>query len=592
MTDIKRLWKERIFSALVSLATQAGLDAQVVSIEAIVMEFPPKPELGDIGFPMFGYSKLLRKSPAAIALDMEKEIAASTASAAEAADASGAAKAVGPYLNVFYNRAATGLEILERGESSDWNKARPLAGRKVMVEFSCPNTNKPLHLGHLRNNILGESLSRITKAAGADVRKVNLINDRGVHICKSMLAYQAYGQGRSPEDEGLKSDHFVGKYYVMFNTLKTEDPKADEKAQELLQRWEAGDPEVIALWKKMNAWAVEGIKTTYARQGVSFDEYYYESLTYMKGKDKVLEGLKNGIFYREEDGSVWVNLEDIGLDRKVLLRKDGTSIYITQDIGTAMYRHADWPFNQLIYVVANEQQYHFKALFEILKRLGCEWAGSLYHLAYGLVNLPSGRMKTREGTVVDADDMMDELAGLAEKEIIAKGRDGTVGDAKAVAEKVALGALHYYLLQTSPTKDMLYDPEQSLSFTGNTGPYIQYMGARASSILRKYELGEGNAKAGSLSMKALSGDADWALIRRLAAFTESLELAARAKEPSVMAAYAHDLAADFSSWYRDNPVLTSPDPDLSASRVALVKAVKATLETVCDMLCIPFMDMM
>ncbi len=592
MTDIKRLWKERVCRALVSLATGAGLDAGRLSIDAIVMEFPPKPELGDIGFPMFGYAKLLRKSPAAIAIEMEKEIAQATASAAEPGGSSGTAKAVGPYLNVFYNRAATGLEILERGMSSDWNKARPLAGRKVMVEFSCPNTNKPLHLGHLRNNILGESLSRITKAAGADVRKVNLINDRGVHICKSMLAYQAYGQGRSPEDEGLKSDHFVGKYYVMFNTLKTEDPRADEKAQELLQRWEAGDPGVIALWKKMNAWAVEGIKTTYARQGVSFDEYYYESLTYMKGKDKVLEGLKAGIFYREEDGSVWVNLEDIGLDRKVLLRKDGTSIYITQDIGTAIYRHADWPFDQLIYVVANEQQYHFKALFEILKRLGCEWAGNLYHLAYGLVNLPSGRMKTREGTVVDADDMMDELASLAEKEIIAKGRDGTVGDAKAVAEKVALGALHYYLLQTSPTKDMLYDPEQSLSFTGNTGPYIQYMGARASSILRKYELGEGNAKAGRLSMEALSGDADWTLIRRLAAFTESLECAARAKEPSVMAAYAHDLAADFSSWYRDNPVLNSPDPDLSASRVALVKAVKATLETVCEMLCIPFMDLM
>ena len=592
MTDIKRLWQERVHLALLSLAARGGLEAALLSVNSIVMEFPPKPELGDIGFPMFSYAKLLRKSPAMIAADMEQALGATIASAAESRDASGTAKAVGPYLNIFFDRAATGLEILKRGESGDWNSAHPLAGRKVMVEFSCPNTNKPLHLGHLRNNILGESLSRITKAAGADVRKVNLINDRGIHICKSMLAYQAFGGGRAPEDEGLKSDHFVGKYYVMFNTLKAEDPKADEKAQELLQRWEAGDPEVITLWKKMNAWAVEGIKTTYARQGVSFDEYYYESLTYMKGKDKVLEGLRDGIFYREDDGSVWVNLEDIGLDRKVLLRKDGTSIYITQDIGTAMYRHADWPFDQLIYVVANEQQYHFKALFEILRRLGCEWADNLYHLAYGLVNLPSGRMKTREGTVVDADDMIDELAGLAEKEIIAKGRDGAVGHTKSVAEKVALGALHYYLLQTSPTKDMLYDPEQSLSFTGNTGPYIQYMGARASSILRKYELGEGNAKEGALSMTALSGDADWALIRRLAAFSESLELAARSKEPSVMAAYAHDLASDFSAWYRDNPVLTSPDPDLSASRVALVKAVKATLETVCEMLCIPFMEVM
>lgn len=590
MTDIKKRWKERVYAALLEIAAQsvpAGTAVPEIGLDAVVAEFPPKPELGDIGFPMFSYAKLLRKNPAAIAQEMEKLLAGGSAEASE-----GSAKAVGPYLNVFFDRNATSAEILRRGEDAGWNASRPMAGRKVMIEFSCPNTNKPLHLGHLRNNILGESLSRITAAAGAEVRKVNLINDRGVHICKSMLAYQVYGGGRTPEDEGLKSDHFVGKYYVMFNTLKAEDPTAEAKAQELLRRWEAGDPEVMELWKTMNKWAVDGIKTTYARQGVSFDQYYFESLTYMKGKDEVLDGLKQGIFYREEDGSVWVNLEDIGLDRKVLLRKDGTSIYITQDIGTAIYRHGDWPFEQLVYVVASEQQYHFKALFEILKRLGYDWAKNLYHLAYGLVNLPSGRMKTREGTVVDADDMIDELSALAEKEIVAKGRDASVGDVKAVAEKVALGALHYYLLQTSPTKDMLYDPEQSLSFTGNTGPYIQYMGARASSILRKREQGEGNAAAGKISLDKLSSDADWALIRRLASFPEALELAARAKEPSVMAAYAHDVAADFSTWYRDNPVLTSPDPDLSASRVALVKAVKTTLQAVCGMLCIPFLEVM
>ena len=590
MTDIKKRWKERVHAALLEIAAQsvpAGTAAPEIGLDAVVAEFPPKPELGDIGFPMFSYAKLLRKNPAAIAQEMEKRLAGGSAEASE-----GSAKAVGPYLNVFFDRSVTSAEILRRGEDAGWNASRPMAGRKVMIEFSCPNTNKPLHLGHLRNNILGESLSRITAAAGAEVRKVNLINDRGVHICKSMLAYQVYGGGRTPEDEGLKSDHFVGKYYVMFNTLKAEDPTAEAKAQELLRRWEAGDPEVMELWKTMNKWAVDGIKTTYARQGVSFDQYYFESLTYMKGKDEVLDGLKQGIFYREEDGSVWVNLEDIGLDRKVLLRKDGTSIYITQDIGTAIYRHGDWPFEQLVYVVASEQQYHFKALFEILKRLGYDWAKNLYHLAYGLVNLPSGRMKTREGTVVDADDMIDELSALAEKEIVAKGRDASVGDVKAVAEKVALGALHYYLLQTSPTKDMLYDPEQSLSFTGNTGPYIQYMGARASSILRKREQGEGNAAAGKISLDKLSSDADWALIRRLASFPEALELAARAKEPSVMAAYAHDVAADFSTWYRDNPVLTSPDPDLSASRVALVRSVKTTLQAVCDMLCIPFLEVM
>lgn len=591
MIDIKNRWKIRVHGALAELAAGAGLDATLIPQSAVVAEFPPKPELGDIGFPLFSFSKIFRKSPPALAQDLAGLLARQNAQD-ERYSREGSARAVGPYLNIFLDRPATAAEMLDRGESGDWNRYKPLEGRKVMIEFSCPNTNKPLHLGHLRNNILGESLSRITAAAGADVRKVNLINDRGIHICKSMLAYMAYGGGRNPEDEGLKSDHFVGKYYVLFNTLKAEDPKAEEKAQELLRLWEAGDPITIALWKKMNAWAVDGIKTTYARQGVGFDEYYYESLTYMKGKDEVLDGLSRGIFYREEDGSIWVNLEDIGLDRKVLLRKDGTSIYITQDIGTAIYRHADWPFEQLIYVVASEQQYHFKALFEIISRLGYGWAKNLYHLAYGLVNLPSGRMKTREGTVVDADDLIDELAGLAAKEISAKGRDSSVGDPGEVAEKVALGALHYYLLQTSPTKDMLYDPEQSLSFSGNTGPYIQYMGARASSILRKHEAGEGNAGKGRVMPEKLSGDADWTLLRRLATYPEALELAARSKEPSVMAAYAHDVAADFSAWYRDNPVLTGEDSDLSASRVALVKAVKSTLRTVCDLLCIPFLEVM
>jgi len=586
MTDIKKKWKESVLAALHSLAAKGMIDASHITLDTIVAEFPPKPELGDIGFPMFGYARLFKLSPAAIASEIAKILGSGSD------DGQGVAKAVGPYLNVFLDRGTTGSEILKRGESRDWNLFRPLAGKRIMVEFSCPNTNKPLHLGHLRNNILGESLSRILATAGAEVRKVNLINDRGIHICKSMLAYLAYGQGRTPEDEGLKSDHFVGKYYVLFNTLKAEDPQAEEKAQELLRKWESSDPEVLDLWKRMNAWAVEGIKTTYARQGVSFDKYYFESLTYMKGKAEVLKGLEKGIFYRENDGSVWVNLEDIGLDRKVLLRKDGTSIYITQDIGTAIYRHDDWPFERLVYVVASEQQYHFRVLFEILKRLGHSWAADLYHLAYGLVNLPSGRMKTREGTVVDADDLIDELTDLAGKEIIAKGRDATVGDAKQVAEKVALGALHYYLLQTSPTKDMLYDPEQSLSFSGNTGPYIQYMGARASSILRKFESGEGSGHAGTASAATLSGDSDWILIRRLAAFPETLELAARTMEPSVMAAYAHDVAADFSAWYRDNPVLNGTDQDLSASRVSLVRAVKATLETVCGMLCIPFLEIM
>ena len=326
MTELKTAWKQRVFAALRKIAQSGNLSADALSEDMIVAEFPPKPELGDIGFPMFSYAKIFRMNPAMLAVQIAAVLEPVQS---EDGTALGVAKAVGPYLNVYFNREALSRHIFRNRTNFSQT---PLAGRKVMIEFSCPNTNKPLHLGHLRNNVLGESLSRIMKTAGAEVQKVNLINDRGIHICKSMLAYQVYGGGRTPEDEGLKSDHFVGKYYVLFNTLKAEDPAAEEKAQELLRKWEAEDPEVMNLWKKMNAWAVDGIKATYARQGISFDQYYYESQTYMKGKEEILAGLERNIFYREEDGSIWANLEDIGLDRKVLLRKDGTSLYITQDI--------------------------------------------------------------------------------------------------------------------------------------------------------------------------------------------------------------------------------------------------------------------
>jgi arginyl-tRNA synthetase len=592
MENAKIEWKTLISKALESLAKKRALSAEttsaIVSVP-LVAESPPKPEMGDIGFPMFPYAKLFHTAPNVLAKTLIDEIE----SAAEGEKMpNGSVTADGPYINVHYDRAAVIRATITAALGAEWGKSSANSGKKVMIEFSCPNTNKPLHLGHLRNNVLGESLSRIMKATGATVRKVNLINDRGIHICKSMLAYSIYGGGRSPEDEGLKSDHFVGKYYVLFNTLKAEDPKAEEKAQDLLRRWEAGEPDVIELWRRMNSWAIDGIKKTYERQGVDFDQYYFESQTYMKGKEEVIEGLGRGIFFKEADGSVWVNLEDIGLDRKVLLRKDGTSLYITQDIGTAIFRHKDWPFDELIYIVANEQQYHFKVLFEVLKRLGYEWASNLHHLAYGLVNLPSGRMKTREGTVVDADDLIDELQAMARKEIEGKGRDASVGDIEEVSLNVTLGAIHYYLLQTSPMKDMLYDPEQSLSFTGDTGPYVQYMGARVCSILRKYEQNEGNAHSGVARPELLANDADWAIVRRLTTLRDSMELSARNLEPSAVVSYAHQLAADFSSWYRENPVLNSPDPDLSASRVELVKAVRSTLVIVCNLLCIPFLETM
>ena len=587
MVETKTAWKRIVAGALTVLAAERGLDARLPGAEAVVLERPPKPELGDLGFPMFPYAKILRAAPAQLASALAALIARDPENAVL-----GAASAEGPYLNVRLNRVSTAAETLREAAAPDWGKGSLFSGRKVMVEFSSPNTNKPLHLGHLRNDVLGESISRILAAAGAEVRKINHPNDRGAHICKSMLAYGVYGEGRTPEDEGLKGDHFVGKYYVLFNKLKEEDPDAERKAQDMLVGWEAGDPELRALWLRMRNWVIEGIKATYARTGVSFDLYDFESDTYALGVENVLAGLARGVFYREDDGSVWADFEDIGLDKKVFLRKDGTSLYITQDIGTAIMRHEAWPYDRLIYVVGSEQQYHFKVLFETLRRLGYDWAADLHHLAYGMVNLPSGRMKTREGTVVDADDLIDELAALASKEIEEKGREDAVGDAGAVAEKIALGALHYYLLQTGPQKDMLYDPEQSLSFSGDTGPYIQYMGARASSIIRKHEAGEGNAVSGIASPGLLASDADWELVKRVASFPEAAEAAALGMEPSILAAYLHDLAAGFSSWYRDNPVLANPNADLAASRLALVRAVKRSFETAAELLCLPFLEAM
>ena len=482
-----------------------------------------------------------------------------------------------------------------------------------MVEFSSPNTNKPLHLGHLRNDVLGESISRILAACGAEVRRVCIINDRGIHICKSMLAYKEQGKGKTPESEKIKSDHFVGDWYVAFSRGLKEETEALEKtglnkkeaearsplmlrAQDLLRKWEAGDSETVELWKKMNSWAIEGMKETYRRTGVSFDQYYFESNTWRMGKDEVLKGLERGIFYREDDGAVAVDLSAEKLDKKILLRSDGTSIYITQDFGTAISRHRDWPFDQLVYVVGSEQQYHFKVLFILLDKLGFEWAKNLYHLSYGMVNLPDGKMKSREGTVVDADDLIDSLASMALEEIRSKEREEAVGDTEGAAEKIALGALHYFLLQISPSKDMLFDPKESLSFTGNTGPYLQYMGARISSLLRKAAerdppSNEGEP-AGEIRYELLTHDAEWELIKTLGAYDDAVTASAAGMDPSLMAAYLYELAKAFSRFYHDCPILSAKEPDLAAARLALCRAVEAVLLNALNLICVPFLEVM
>lgn len=589
MKDLKIRWKARVSRALEAIALEKGIPAEALSALAPAVEIPPKLELGDLGFPMFPYAKILRTAPAQIARAVAEILARDPETAGL-----GTSRAEGPYLNVALDRvtvAADALGSLEK-DPEGFGRNDSLGGRKIMIEFSSPNTNKPLHLGHLRNDALGESISRILAANGAEVFKIDLINDRGVHICKSMLAYMAYGRGRTPESEGIKSDHFVGDYYVRFNDLKKEDPAAEEKAQALLVKWEAGDPETLSLWRTMNGWAEGGIRQTYERTGISFDKYYHESEIYVTGKDEVLRGLEAGVFFKAEDGSVRVDLSDIGLDTKVLLRKDGTSIYMTQDIGLAIERHKDWPFDQLIYVVASEQQYHFKVLFHILAKLGYPWASNLYHLSYGLVNLPEGRMKTREGTVVDADTLLDSLRELAVEEISSKGRDDAVGDIQETAEKIALGAVHFYLLQANPAKDMIFNPKDSLSFNGATGPYIQYMGARISSMLRKHESGEGNARGGKVRPDLLVGDEEWALVRKIAEYPEAVAQAARGFDPSVVAVYLYDLASAFSRFYHDNPILTAPDKDTAASRLALASAARSVLRNGLSLVCIPFLETM
>jgi arginyl-tRNA synthetase len=587
MTSLKEQWKQHIVAALRQIAMEKGATSGDVDASQLLLEVPPRAELGDLASPLFPFARLLRMAPAAIAAEVVQRLSGVPGGTCEQA---------GPYINIRYDQAAVIGEVLAqvRRQGDSYGHTDELADQRIMVEFSCPNTNKPLHLGHLRNDILGESLSRILAANGADVRKVNLINDRGVHICKSMLAYRKFGNSATPQSEGIKSDHFVGQYYVRFNQWAKEDPTAETQARDMLNAWEAGDPEVIELWQQMNQWAIDGIVKTYERTGISFDAIYYESRTYLSGRSEVLRGLQEGVFYRDADGSVWVDLEEINLDKKVLLRADGTSLYLTQDIGTAIARHNDWPFDRLVYVVASEQRYHFVVLFHVLQKLGLQWGSNLSHLAYGMVNLPDGKMKSREGTVVDADELIAGLERMAAEEIRAKGREQDVGDVAAVSADVALGALHYYLLQVNPVKDMVFDPKESISFNGNTGPYLQYTGARISSMLRKLEATGGASllSSGAVDTSLLGESLEWELAKRIGEFPECVRTAARQYSPSVITGYLYDLAKTFSRYYHDYPIVIEKDDALRCARTELATAVVTTLRNGCRLIAVPFLDVM
>ena len=583
---VRQSWKALVEKELASYAlTILGKE---VSLPSLAVQTPPKPELGDLAFPLFAYAKILRTAPPMLAAELKGRIE-------KISDRPlGDLLVAGPYLNVRIDMAAlaTSLSASIESEGPLYGTNKSLSDKRITIEFSCPNTNKPLHLGHMRNDSIGESISAIMKANGASVRKVNLINNRGVHICKSMLAYQKFGNGETPESTGMKGDHFVGKYYVKFASWAKEEPLAEQMAQEMLQKWEEDDPVVMDLWHTMNKWTLDGLAESYEKMGISFDHYYYESETYKYGKDEILRGLEKGAFYREEDGSVWVDLEKIKLDKKVLLRKDGTSLYMTQDVGTAIMRHKDWPFDSLIYVVASEQQYHFKVLFHVLALLGYSWAEDLHHLSYGMVNLPDGKMKSREGTVVDADELVQQLTDLAAAEIRTKQREEQVGDVAKTSSSIALGALNYYLLQVNPLKDMIFNPAESISFNGNTGPYLQYMGARISSMLGRYESEGGDRSKLSFDSSLLALSDERELIKQIALYPEVVARSGSELDPSLLCSFLYELSRLFSRWYHDNPVLKAGSDELVRSRIELSAMVMQVLKNAFALVGIPFLDVM
>lgn len=599
MVDVKSICRETVLVAINKFISENYSDISAVESSSIQIQTPPDSSMGDLGIPMFVFAKALRMGPPQIAAKVVQYIDNNSI---------GEFIAVGPYINVKLKKGNVSFEILQKIEnqkdsygSFNSEEKKPLEGRRVMVEFSSPNTNKPLHLGHMRNDALGESVSRILKMAGAEVFKVDLINNRGIHICKSMLAYKLFheSKGDTPESLNLKGDHFVGQCYIEFDKYSKEHPEALQQAEEMLIKWENGDKEIRSLWQKMNEWTFEGVKATYERTGISFDKFYFESETYLKGKDEILKGLEKGVFYKAEDGSVRVDVSEVAgnnkdgeAQQKVLLRKDGTSVYITQDIGTAISRHNDWAFNQLVYVVASEQIYHFKVLFYILKKLGFDWTNNLYHLSYGLVNLPSGRMKSREGTIVDADDLISSLQKSALEQIIEKGRDKEVGDADAVSEKVALAALHYYLLQVNPVKDMLFNPEESLSFNGNTGPYLQYMGARITSILSKAEEKKINISSSEESISLLTASEEWELIKQLSTFPDIVQKAAENLDPSFITTYLYDLSKLFSKFYQQCPILSCEDELLKSARLYLAKCTLQVMKNSMNLVLVPYLEKM
>ena len=536
---------------------------------------------GDFTLVTFPLLKLSRKSPEATANEIGEHIVANTPQISSF-------NVIKGFLNLVLAPAFWAECFKEIAAAENYGDAAP-SGRTIMIEYSSPNTNKPLHLGHIRNNLLGYSVAQILKANGHNVIKVNLVNDRGIHICKSMLAWQLYGEGETPASSGMKGDHLVGKYYVEFDKhykaqikqLVAEGMSEDEakkkapimlQAQEMLRKWEAKDKEVYDLWQTMNGWVYDGFDVTYKALGVDFDKVYYESQTYLLGKSLVQEGLDKGVFFRKEDNSVWIDLTADGLDQKLLLRGDGTSVYMTQDLGTALSRFEENKLDDMIYVVGNEQNYHFQVLKLVLKKLGYEWSDNIYHLSYGMVELPEGKMKSREGTVVDADDLIADMVSTAREmsDELGKLEGCSEEEAANVCRMVGLGALKYFILKVDPKKTMLFDPRESIDFNGNTGPFIQYTHARICSVLRKAaEAGIDYSSCGEVELLAEEIE----LIKSLAELPAVVAAAGDNFAPSMIAAYAYELAKSFNGYYHDHSILREEDEAKRAMRLQLASVV-------------------
>lgn len=567
---------------------QAALLAEFeVSEPTIALQPTRKDFEGFYTFVVFPYVKALRKSPVEIGNAIGNYLVSNTTIVSTF-------NVVQGFLNI---------SIADTAWKDTFNHLRSEASfgqlaaknETVMVEYSSPNTNKPLHLGHLRNNFLGYSVAQILDANGYDVIKANLVNDRGIHICKSMLAYQKFGQNETPASAGMKGDHLVGKYYVEFDkhykveveALKAEGLSEDDakkqaplmkEAQEMLLKWEQGDEEVVALWQKMNDWVFDGFNQTYETMGVSFDKIYKESNTYLLGKETVEEGLASGVFFQKEDGSVWIDLADEGLDQKLVLRKDGTSVYITQDMGTADLKYKDFGMSKSLYVVGNEQDYHFEVLFKILKKLGRPYAEGCYHLSYGMVDLPSGKMKSREGTVVDADDLMQEMKDTARERTNELGKiDGfTPEEAEELYSTLAMGALKYFLLKVDPKKRMLFNPAESIDFQGNTGPFIQYTHARICSILKKAE--SQNINIVEASAYTSLHEVEREIIFALSEYPRKVADAGREYSPALIAQYVYDLAKSYNRLFAELSIFSAESPEAMQFRVQLSKAVGETIK--------------